>query len=172
MAMIDTLFGYIPQASNLKQWVAKELQVVNWGVFDGAHRVRLAPEATLLAGASGSGKSTLMDAYIALLMPHTTPFNGASNGSVIGRPRGKDQRNIISYARGKLDETRSTTGVTTNRVLRGEKADTWSAVALTWEDQNGAKFTALRAWYVPTHATTMDGVITLRATINDEFDLS
>jgi uncharacterized protein YPO0396 len=61
----------------------------------------------MLCGGSGSGKSTLMDAYIALMMPHTTPFNGASNGAVTGRPRGQEQRNIVSYGRGKLDESRT-----------------------------------------------------------------
>ena len=89
MTMIDTLFGLVPTASTGQQWVARDLQLVNWGGYDGHHRVRLASTATLLSGGSGSGKSTLMDAYIALLMPHTTPFNGASNGGVVGRPRGK-----------------------------------------------------------------------------------
>ena len=109
--------------------------------------MRLASTATLLSGGSGSGKSTLMDAYIALLMPHTTPFNGASNGGVVGRPRGKDQRNILSYARGKLDESRTEDG-TRQRVLRGDGQDTWSAIAMTWVDQSGTEFTGVRAWYV------------------------
>jgi uncharacterized protein YPO0396 len=128
--MIDTLFGLIPAASRGQQWVARDIQLVNWGGYDGYHHLRLAPGATLLSGGSGSGKSTLMDSYIALLMPHTTPFNGASNGGVVGRPRGKDQRNILSYARGKLDEARAD-GETTMRVLRGGDRDTWSAIAMT-----------------------------------------
>ena len=36
-------------------------------------------EFLTMLGPSGSGKSTLLDAYIALMMPDTTPFNGASN---------------------------------------------------------------------------------------------
>lgn len=147
MSMVDTLFGLIPAASRGQQWVARDLQLVNWGGYDGYHRVRFAPGATLFSGGSGSGKSTLMDSYIALLMPHTTPFNGASNGGVVGRPRGKDQRNILSYARGKLDESRAG-GETRSRVLRGDGRDTWSAIAMTWADRSGAVFTALRAWYV------------------------
>ncbi|MDR2722305.1 MAG: hypothetical protein LBB54_01050, partial [Cellulomonadaceae bacterium] len=164
--MIDSLFGLIPSQSTGQQWIARDLQLVNWGGYDGGpHRVRLASTATLLAGASGSGKSTLMDAYIALMMPHTTPFNGASNGGVVGRPRGKDQRNIISYARGKLDESRTADG-TRERVLRGDGADTWTAIACTWVDQTGTRFTALRAWYVPSGATTMDAVTAVRATFD------
>lgn len=170
MTMIDTLFGMIPAASTGQQWVARDLQLVNWGGYDGHHQVRLATTATLLSGGSGSGKSTLMDAYIALLMPHTTPFNGASNGSVVGRPRGKDQRNILSYARGKIDESRTDDG-TRQRVLRGDGRDTWSAIAMTWVDQSGTSFTAVRAWYVPSAARTLEEVVPLRATCDGAFDL-
>ena len=131
MTMLDTLFGMIPAASRGQQWLAEELQLVNWGGYDGAHRLKFSPAATLLCGGSGSGKSTLMDAYIALMMPHTTPFNGASNGGVSGRARGGEQRNILSYGRGKLDESRTDDG-TQVRVLRGDGADTWTAVAMTW----------------------------------------
>ncbi|MGW3768558.1 ATP-binding protein [Actinomadura verrucosospora] len=170
MSMIDTLFGLIPAASRGQQWVARDLQLVNWGGYDGYHRVRFAPGATLFSGGSGSGKSTLMDSYIALLMPHTTPFNGASNGGVVGRPRGKDQRNILSYARGKLDESR-TDGGTKVRVLRGDGRDTWTAIAMTWADRGGAVFTAIRAWYVPASARALDDVVVVRAVRDDDYDL-
>jgi len=170
MTMIDTLFGLIPASSTGQQWIARELQLVNWGGYDGHHRILLAPTATLLSGGSGSGKSTLMDAYIALLMPHTTPFNGASNGGVVGRPRGKDQRNILSYARGKVDESRTEDG-TRQRVLRGDGRDTWSAIAMTWVDQSGSELTGVRAWYVPSAARTLDEVVAVRATCDGPFDL-
>ena len=170
MTMIDTLFGLVPVSSTGQQWVARDLQLVNWGGYDGHHVVRFAPTATLLYGASGSGKSTLMDAYIALLMPHTTPFNGASNGGVVGRPRGKDQRNVVSYARGKIDESRTADG-TRVKVLRGDGRDTWTAIAMTWADQAGAQLTALRAWYVPAAARTLEDVTTVRATSDGAFDL-
>ncbi|MDQ1287259.1 MAG: hypothetical protein QG622_824 [Actinomycetota bacterium] len=170
MNMIDTLFGLIPAVSRGQQWVGRDLQLVNWGGYDGYHHLRFAPGATLLSGGSGSGKSTLMDSYIALLMPHTTPFNGASNGGVVGRPRGKDQRNILSYARGKLDESR-TGGETKVRVLRGDGRDTWSAIAMTWIDHTGAEFTALRAWYVPSSARTLDDVTVVRATCDHAYAL-
>ena len=170
MTMLDTLFGLIPAASRGQQWVAEELQLVNWGGYDGAHRVRFSPEATLLCGGSGSGKSTLMDAYIALMMPHTTPFNGASNGGVTGRPRGEEQRNIISYGRGKLDESRTEDG-TRLRVLRGDGEDTWTAISMTWVDHDGSRFTAVRAWYIPAAARVLDDTVRVRATAEGAFDL-
>lgn len=170
MTMLDTLFGLIPAESRGQQWVADELQLVNWGGYDGAHRVRFSPRATLLCGGSGSGKSTLMDAYIALMMPHTTPFNGASNGGVAGRSRGEEQRNILSYGRGKLDESRTDEG-TQVRVLRGDGEDTWTAIAATWLDHDGSRFTALRAWYIPATARIIEDTVRVRATVDGTFDL-
>lgn len=171
MTMLDTLFGLIPADSRGQQWLAHELQLVNWGGYDGAHRVRFSPDATLLCGGSGSGKSTLMDAYIALMMPHTTPFNGASNGGVTGRPRGEDQRNILSYGRGKIDESRTEHG-TRVRVLRGDDSDTWTAIAMTWIDHDGARFTAVRAWYIPAAARVVEDTVRVRATVDGPFDLT
>ncbi|PPF31268.1 hypothetical protein C5D07_12455 [Rathayibacter tritici] len=171
MTMLDTLFGLIPAASRGQQWLAEDLQLVNWGGYDGAHRVRFSPGATLLCGGSGSGKSTLMDAYIALMMPHTTPFNGASNGGVTGRPRGEDQRNILSYARGKLDESRTEEG-TRMRVLRGDGTDTWTAVAMTWVDHDGSHFSAVRAWYVPAAARVLEETVRVRASAEGPVDLA
>ncbi|MFE6733339.1 ATP-binding protein [Microbacterium sp. NPDC057650] len=172
MTMIDTLFGLIPEASRGQQWVAEDLQLVNWGGYDGGpHRVRFSPAATLLCGGSGSGKSTLMDAYIALMMPHTTPFNGASNGGVTGRPRGDEQRNVLSYGRGKLDETRTEEG-TKVQVLRGDGEDTWTAIAMTWRDHDDSRFTAVRAWYIPAGARVLEDTVRVRATVNSAFDLA
>lgn len=170
--MLDTLFGLIPAESRGEQWLAEDLQLVNWGGYDGAHRVRFAPTATLLCGGSGSGKSTLMDAYIALMMPHTTPFNGASNGGVTGRPRGGDQRNILSYGRGKLDESRTAEG-TKVRVLRGDGEDTWTAVSMTWVDPGaGERFTAVRAWYIPASARVLDEAVRVRGVVAGDYDLT
>lgn len=171
MTMLDTLFGLIPAASRGQQWLAEDLQLVNWGGYEGAHRVRFSPGATLLCGGSGSGKSTLMDAYIALMMPHTTPFNGASNGGVTGRPRGAEQRNILSYGRGKLDESRTEDG-TKMRVLRGDGEDTWTAVAMTWIDHDGSRFTAVRAWYIPASARVLEDTVRVRGTTDRAFDLT
>lgn len=168
--MLDTLFGLIPAASRGQQWLAEDLQLVNWGGYDGVHRIRFSSSATLLCGGSGTGKSTLMDAYIALMMPHTTPFNGASNGGVVGRPRGQEQRNILSYGRGKLDESRTEDG-TKVRVLRGDDCDTWTAIAMTWVERDGSRFTAVRAWYIPATARVLDDTVRVRATVDGEYDL-
>ena len=35
------------------------------------------------------------------MMPATVPFNGASNDATVGRARGIDQRNVLTYLREK-----------------------------------------------------------------------
>ncbi|WP_418276504.1 ATP-binding protein [Isoptericola jiangsuensis] len=169
--MADSLFGLIPTASDGRQWTATSMQLVNWGGYHGHHEVRFSPSATLLSGSSGSGKSTLLDAYIALMMSHTTPFNGASNGATSGRARGREQRNVLSYARGKLDESRADGATSREQVLRGDGVDTWSAIAMSWTDQSGSVLTALRAWYVPRGATRNEDCVVVRATREAAFDL-
>ena len=115
----DEPLFYLPGATEgTLQWKAATLQLVNWGGFEGRVRFDFHPGATLISGASGTGKSTLLDAYIALMMPYDTPFNGASNDAVTGRARGEEQRNLLSYLRGKTDTTTDDRG-RVDQVLRG-----------------------------------------------------
>ena len=98
--MSDSPLFYIDGATEgTTQWRAETFQMVNWGGFHGRHSVALASTATLVSGASGTGKSTLLDAYLALMMPSDTPFNGASNDAGSGRARSAEQRNVLTYLR-------------------------------------------------------------------------
>ncbi|WP_187976062.1 ATP-binding protein [Mycetocola sp. JXN-3] len=154
------------------QWRAELFQVVNWGGFQGHHAIPLSPTATLLSGASGSGKSTLMDAYLALMMPSDTAFNGASNDATTGRARGADQRNLLSYLLGKTDSRRDPeTGVMLDRVLRGENSSTWGAISMTFVDDNRRRFTVLRTYFVPRGAAASANVSMKMAILDSEFDL-
>ncbi|WP_197511186.1 hypothetical protein [Tessaracoccus coleopterorum] len=56
-------------------------------------------------------------------------------------------------------------------MLRGDGADTWTAVAMTWADHDGARFTAVRAWYIPAAARIHDDTVRVRATFDGDFDL-
>jgi uncharacterized protein YPO0396 len=153
------------------QWRAERLQVVNWGGFHGHHQVSFAPGSTLISGESGTGKSTLMDAYIALMMPHNVPFNGASNDATVGRARGEDQRNLVTYLRGKRDDARTGEDIT-DRVLRGDAEPTWGAVGMTFVDENGRRFTAFRAYHVPVGARTGSQLSIQRCTLDGDLELS
>jgi uncharacterized protein YPO0396 len=154
------------------QWRAEALQMVNWGGFHGHVTVPFAPGATLLSGASGTGKSTLLDAYLAVMMPSDTPFNGASNEATVGRARGANQRNLLTYLRGKTDTNReSSTDELRDQVLRGADTATWGAVAMTFVDDNGKRFTAARIYVVPRGATGTGEVTTKLATVEARVDL-
>ena len=146
MNTIPLIAGY---TDGTIQWRAETLQAANWGGFHGHHAVDLAPGSTLIAGASGSGKSTLLDAYTALMMPSTVPFNSASNATG-GRARSADQRNRLTYLRGKLDSSQDTeTGEVSDRVLRGDGAAVWGGVAMTFVAEDGQRFTAMRLYVAP-----------------------
>ncbi|MDN5896274.1 MAG: hypothetical protein L0H93_19915, partial [Nocardioides sp.] len=136
------------------QWRAALLQMVNWGGFSGLTTVPLRGETTMISGASGVGKSTILDAYTALMMSSDTKFNGASNDAVAGRARGVGQRNLLSYLRGAVDVIDDPkTGRPVEQLLRGRGADTWGAVAMTFVNDQGGRFTALRTYYVPRRAS-------------------
>lgn len=51
--MLETLFGLIPAASRGQQWLAEDLQLINWGGYEGAHRVRFSPAPRFCAAARG-----------------------------------------------------------------------------------------------------------------------
>ena len=148
------------------QWRIESLQVINWGGFHGLHTTRFDDEATLISGGSGTGKSTLLDAYTALMMPATVPFNGASNDATVGRARGIDQRNVLTYLRGKCD---TVAGV--DKVLRGEGTSVWGAVSATFVDGSGRQHTAIRTYFAPANAGRSVEVRTRHLTIEGAFDL-
>ncbi|AMB59197.1 ATP-binding protein [Microterricola viridarii] len=161
--MSDSPLFYIDGATEgTTQWRAETFQMVNWGGFHGHHSVALAPTATLVSGASGTGKSTLLDAYLALMMPSDTPFNGASNDAGSGRARSAEQRNVLTYLRGKTDDNREAeTGALQDQVLRGAAEPTWGAIAMTFVDDNQRRFTVLRTYYAP-RATNSYSEVSMR----------
>ncbi|WP_104177126.1 ATP-binding protein [Cryobacterium sp. Y50] len=171
--MNDSPLFYIDGATEgTTQWRAESMQLVNWGGFHGHHEIDFNASATLVSGASGTGKSSMLDAYLALMMPSDTPFNGASNDAGSGRARSVDQRNLMTYLRGKTDANREAgTDELTDQVLRGAKAATWGAIAMTFVDDNQRRFTVLRAYFVPRGANKFADVTMKMATTDGCLDL-
>ena len=150
------------------QWRARALQLVNWGGFHGHTHVDFSDGGTLISGASGTGKSTLLDAYTALMMPSAVPFNGASNNATTGRARDVTQRNVLTYLKGKRD-----TGVDgSDQALRGDGAPVWGALAMTFQDDFGRRFTPLRTYWVPVGATHPSDVAMKLFTLGADIDLA
>ena len=160
-----------PTGTSDTQWIAESMQLVNWGGFHGHTLIELDPEATLLSGASGTGKSTILDGYLALIMPSDTPFNGASNDAS-GRARNPEQRNLLTYLRGKIDDSREAgTGALTDKVLRGIDGPTWGAISMTFADSTSRRLTALRAFHVPRGAVAFKDITMKMATLDGRLDL-
>ncbi len=154
------------------QWRAASMQLVNWGGFHGHNRIEFDADATLISGASGTGKSTILDAYLALMMPSDTPFNGASNDAAGGRARNPEQRNLLTYLRGKTDDSREAgTGALTDKVLRGVDSPTWGAIAVTFTDHISRWLTVLRCYYVPRGAVAFKDITMKMAVLNGRLDL-
>lgn len=162
-----------PAAGGHSQWRAEALQMVNWGGFHGHHEIRYSPGSTLLSGASGTGKSTMLDAYIALMMPSDTAFNGASNDAG-GRARSAEQRNLLTYLRGKTDVSRvDGSDELRDQVLRGiDGAPTWGALSMTFVNDDGRKYTVMRIYFVKSGATTNGDVNTTFAATEGYLDLT
>lgn len=146
--------------SSQSQWRLTNIQVINWGGFDGPHTATFHPDATLLSGGSGTGKSTLLDAYTALMMPSRIAFNGASNDSGSGRARNEagGQRTLLTYLRGKQGVNDESGGARSENILRGKGAPTWGAVAATFANGHGEAHTALRMFFVPVHAADVPAI--------------
>jgi uncharacterized protein YPO0396 len=120
-----------PPGSTLAgQWRLDSVEFVNWGTFQGHHRVDLSREGFLITGHSGSGKSSLLDGIAAVLTPRKwLRFNAAAQDA---SSRGED-RSIVSYIRGawrrQADEV---TGEVASDHLR--PGATWSGIMLRYRD--------------------------------------
>lgn len=113
------------------QWRLAEIQVANWGTFDGAiYRIPIARSGHLLTGPSGSGKSSLLDAIAAVLTPDKwLRFNEAAQGAGTRT----DRRTIVSYVRGAWSRT---TDDLEDRVVSAflRPRATWSGIVLRYEN--------------------------------------
>jgi uncharacterized protein YPO0396 len=70
-----------------------QLDVYNWGPFDGRKGAQIDPRGTAIIGPTGSGKTTLVDALMTLLSAQPK-YNLASTGGH------ESDRDLISYVRG------------------------------------------------------------------------
>jgi uncharacterized protein YPO0396 len=76
-------------------FVLDQLELFNWGPFEGMHSAEIDPEGTAVIGSTGSGKTTLIDGLMTLLVAQPR-YNLASTGGH------ESDRTLISYVRGVL----------------------------------------------------------------------
>jgi uncharacterized protein YPO0396 len=92
-----------------------ELEVYNWGPFEGLHRAEMDERGTAIIGPTGSGKTTLVDALMTLITAQPK-YNLASTGGH------ESDRDLISYIRG-VSGTGNNSG-DNSHVARAEKTVT------------------------------------------------
>lgn len=133
------------------QWRLAEVQLANWGTFDGAiTRIPIARKGHLITGPSGSGKSSLLDAIAVVMTPDKwLKLNQAAQG-----PRVRsDQRSIPSYLRGAWSRTIDDSE---DRVVSAllRPGATWSAIILRFENGVDAPVSLCRIFFMKGSATT------------------
>ncbi|MFU8838457.1 MAG: ATP-binding protein [Thiohalomonadaceae bacterium] len=74
-------------------YLLEQLDLYNWGAFEGRHQAAIDPRGSAIIGPTGSGKTTLVDALMTLLTEYPR-YNLASTGGH------ESDRDLISYVRG------------------------------------------------------------------------
>jgi len=121
--------------------ILTEIELYNWGGFNGRHKADIDPDGTAIVGATGSGKTTLIDALMTLLCANPR-YNLASTGGH------ESDRDLGSYVRGVSGPGDG--GSEQNHIARKGKAVTGIAArfqnaehslrigAVLWFDGSGA----------------------------------
>ena len=87
------------QGSHAAEWVdsntyvLQQIDLFNWGAFDGRHSADIHPEGSAIIGPTGSGKTTLIDGLMTLITAQPR-YNFASTGGH------ESDRDLMSYIRG------------------------------------------------------------------------
>ena len=126
------------------QWRLARIEVLNWGTFDGLHRIDVARMGHLFTGASGSGKSSLLDAVATVLTPDRwLRFNAAAQDASAR----SDDRTLVSYVRGAWSkEADETLDRAISTYLR--RGATWSGILLRFENRRDAPVTLARLFHL------------------------
>ncbi|MFJ6131598.1 ATP-binding protein [Janibacter terrae] len=151
------------------QWRLAEVQLANWGTFDGAiYRVPIARRGHLITGPSGSGKSSLLDAIAAVLTPDKwLRLNQAAQGA----GRRADQRTMLTYVRGAWSRT---IDETEDRVVSSylRRTATWSGIVLHFDDGQGNLLSLARLFFVRASGTTASDLSDICLIERSEVDLA
>lgn len=112
-----------------------QLEVYNWGPFNGLHRADFDSQGTAIIGPTGSGKTTLVDALMTLLVLQPR-YNLASTGGH------ESDRTLLSYVRGRDSSGRHEDVLRPGKTVTGICAtycggdETLRLASLFWIDSN------------------------------------
>jgi uncharacterized protein YPO0396 len=156
------------------QWQLANIQLVNFGPFDGYHRFDVKTgfdriPTTVVAGDSGTGKSTLEDAFFEV-MTRNGSYNTASNEGGRGGSISSEKRSLIGYVRGKLEDTEDENGNPVAQLLRDGSCNRWSAVVLTYVSDAGTVFSVAKLFWIGAGYNANSDIKQLRITMYRPFD--
>ncbi|WP_430647422.1 ATP-binding protein [Agromyces sp. GXS1127] len=129
---------------HIGQWRLSRVELLNWGTFDGHHRIDVARKGQLFTGASGSGKSSLLDGIAAVLTPDKwLRFNAAAQDA----SSRSDDRSLVSYVRGAWSrEADEALDRAVSRYLRPKA--TWSGILLRFDNLRDEPVTLVRLFHL------------------------
>lgn len=148
------------------QMKLRQMQLFNWGTFQGLLRVDIAERGYLFVGPSGSGKSTILDAHALLTTPPKwVDFNVAAREA---DKRSKD-RNLLTYVRGAWAQQTTDSGEYASQFLRPDT--TWTALAETYRDGHGNVVVIAQVLWVRGKSTSSSDVKRIYLVLERELDL-
>jgi uncharacterized protein YPO0396 len=126
-------------------FILSQIDLFNWGGFNGRHQAAIDPAGTAVIGPTGSGKTTLVDALMTLLCANPR-YNLASTGGH------ESDRDLVSYVRGVSGPGDG--GADQSHIARNGKTVT----AITATFKNGEKLVRLGVilWFEGTSSTASD----------------
>lgn len=126
-------------------FVLAQLELFNWGGFNGRHQAAIDPAGTAVIGPTGSGKTTLVDALMTLLCANPR-YNLASTGGH------ESDRDLASYVRGVTGPGDG--GADQSHIVRPGK--TVTAITATFQNREQLVRLGALLWFEGTSSAATD----------------
>lgn len=157
-----------------RQWQLESMQLVNFGSFDGYHKLEFKTgfaqvPTTVISGDSGTGKSTIEDAFFEV-MTRNGSYNSASNEGGRGGSLTSEKRSLIGYVRGKLEDVEDEEGRRQVQMLRDGHCNRWSAIVLGYRSDVKTTFSVAKLFWIAAGYTANSDIKQLRMTMFRDFD--
>jgi len=158
---------FVSEPDTTGQWRLAAIQLLNWGTFQGLHRLPVARKGHLFTGPSGSGKSSVLDAVAAVLTPDKwLRFNVAAQEA---GAKGGD-RSLMSYVRGAWSREADQYADRVVATFLRPRA-TWSGILLQYGDGRGHFVSLVRLFHAKGVSTDREALKDAHVFMREPVDL-